>query len=426
MDNNQKIIFFDGLLYLLTTFYWLLKLKKINAGLIVLAIMAMSHFGALFYYTVLSDLGLLEEDIQVTPFVYLYAMITMGVYPFLKHKGISKVDDTGIEKPILMLSIFVIAISIEPLLENIYILLTSSEDYGDVYEDMRDGELKIYSTVGTTLGGWSNHLRIFVAAALFYYLSKKDKKYPIIFGLTLCALNHILFWVNGGQRGGMMSQLIIYALTFVLFMPTFNPKMIRKLKKVLLWSSIPIILMFSAITLSRFNNGGTNKTLLAWILLYTSEGPIKFNTEMWDGDHNTNGDVNVNFLKDLLGMKTFTTYEDRDDFYMGINGRRIEVFYTYVGDFLSDFGYIGAALVCTLLFCLTRKLLSNGGTIPFHRLLLIIYIIHMYSIGFASNVYRAYSLQKDIFYIVNLYLILAFFYRFTKSTTKLNNITDTA
>lgn len=38
MDKNQIIILADALTYLLTFIYWLVKLKRLNVGLIILAI----------------------------------------------------------------------------------------------------------------------------------------------------------------------------------------------------------------------------------------------------------------------------------------------------------------------------------------------------------------------------------------------------
>jgi len=416
MDNNQTIILVDALVYILTLIFWWRKIRALNVGLMVLAIMAISHSGAILYYTILQEFGLLESNIQIWPFVYLYVMIMLCLMPFLKYSGVQRIDDRGIEKLIKLISIFVIIVNIEPILENFKILLTSKSEFSEVYDDMRDGFLDIYSGIGKRFMAWSNHFRLFVPVAFFYYLSKTPRNKFLLIGLGLCALNHILYWINMGTRGGLVTQVFIYSFCFVFLRNIFSNSIVTKIRKLAILLVIAIIPFFAAITLSRFSAmSNSNKTLLGWLLLYSSEGPIKFNTEMWEGPHNTNGDVNLNFVKDLFGMKTFTTYEDRDTYYLAKNGRRIEVFYTYVGDFVSDFGPYGGVLVCLLFYALARSSLKRDGIIPFHYLILIAFLLHFYSIGFASNVYRSYTLQKGLFYMLVLFAIFSIKFKMAKS-----------
>ena len=424
MDNLQLIIVFDAMLYLLTFIYWAFKLKKINAGLGILLIMCMSHVGAIFYYRVLYEFGF-DLEFGIIPFVFLYLMIMMNLYPFLKHDGIREIDVTGNERFIKVLSIFVILITVEPFFENIKVLLTSKAEYSDVYDDMREGYLKIYTGFGEMLMGWSNHFRLFVPIAFFYYLSIEEKKKWIIAGLVMCMANYILYWANYGTRGGILSQAFMYLFSFILFMPLFDPTTIRKVKRWIVIASIPMVLFFALITLSRFNSGSSNKTLVGWILLYSSEGPIKFSNEMWDGEHNTNGDVNLCYLKSLVGLKTFTSFEDRDEYYLAKNGRRIENFYTYVGDFVSDFGVFGAFVVCLILTLVTKHFLRKDGVLLFQNLLFVLFAIHMYSIGFASNIYRSNSMQKDNFYLFVVFLIMTYLSKTSKyQITQTNNVEE--
>lgn len=411
MDNNQIIILIDGIIYLITFLYWLLKLRKINIGLIILAIMTFSHMGSLFYYTVLYELGLLEADIQIIPFVYLYLLIMLCLLPFLRYEGIKKIDDEGCRKLISFITIFLIIINLEPLMENLILLRSSGkEDYSDLYKDLHDGILNIYSNIGATLIGWLNHFNLFVPILFFYHLSKTEVNKIYILGLGLCMLNSILYWINIGGRGGIVSQFLLYFLTFVYFEPVLSRTMISKVKKISILVSIPAVIAFMAITISRYEaNSEQDKSLAAWLLLYTSEGPIKFNTEMWEGPHNTNGDVNANFIKDKLGMKTYKTYEERDEYYLAKNDRRIEVFYTYIGDFVSDYSYYGTIFICLMIYILERKLLKGDGVMPIHYLIFLVFFSQMLAIGFASNMYREYSLQKSMFYmaIVFCFFVLA-------------------
>lgn len=415
MDRSQIYIIIDALLYLITLVYWLKRIKKFNAGIAILLIMTISHIASFFYYTTLRDLGFMPYDIQITPCIYLYLMILLSIHPFLTQKDIVGIDDLGNRQIIKYLSIFAILLNIEPLAENIILLFTSKNTYSELYDSMREGTLDLYSGIGSLLMGWSNHFKIFSSIAFFYYLTVKRKNKVLIIGLSACMINYILNWINCGGRGGVVSHLLIYFLTFLLFKPLLPKDKLKKLAKAAVIITVPLIIVFVLISSSRHEVLSEKSTkmesigLVGGIIFYVSEGPVKFNTEMWDGEHNTNGDVNFNYLKDKLGLKTYITYEDRDEKYLSKNGRRVEVFYTYVGDFVSDLGIFGGFIACLVLAIVAKILISHHRYIPFQNLLILIFILHLYSIGFAANVYRAYGLQASIMYTFLLFLIMSIF-----------------
>lgn len=404
LDNNQILIIFDALAYILTFLYWCIKLRRFNVGLLLLLIMTISHVGCIFYYTVLKDLGLLEANLKVLPFVYLYLMIIICLYPYLIHGGIKIIDDIGLKSSLMCLSVFIILLNIEPFLENLLLLSSSNSDYSELYEDMREGELNIYSSVGKKLMSWAHLFRIITPVLFFYFVQKNSRNRLVLFGLGLCIINQFLYWINIGARGGILSQFFILTLCFLLFYRMLPSNIINYIKKYGLLSIIVGLIFFAGITVSRYESGNSNKTIVGWLLLYSSEGPIRFNTEMWDGQHNTKGDVNLNYFKNMLGMKTYITYEDRDEYYLAKNGRRIEVFYTYIGDFVSDFDYIGGFLICLCLFVITT-FLFRYSVVPVENVFLLLLFSHLYSIGFASNMYRSYGMQKEMLIIVLLFFV---------------------
>ena len=168
MDRSQVYIIIDALLYLITFVYWLNKIRTMNTGIVILLIMTISHFAAFFYYTTLRDLGFMNYEIQLIPCIYLYLMILLSIYPFLTQKDIVKIDDFGNRKVIKYLSILAIILNVEPLVENIFLLFTSQNDYSELYDGMREGTLDLYSGIGSLLMGWSSHFKIFTSVAFFY------------------------------------------------------------------------------------------------------------------------------------------------------------------------------------------------------------------------------------------------------------------
>lgn len=411
MNRDLLILYIDALFYVLTSVYWIRK-KKWNVGIMILLIMTISHIGAIFYYAVLSYLGLLVDNLAIEPPVYLFICILICIYPFLKYDEIRQIDVRGNVVFIKCLSLFIIFITIEPFLENVKILLTSHGDYSDAYEVSRDADVSVleflgFSAIGQKMNGWCSLFRIPAVVLFFFYFSQRRKMMTV--GLGIAVLHHFLMGVSIGQRGVIVIMGLLCASCFILMSNIFSKTVIEKMRRWSLVLSIPFVLLFAGITISRYEAGSQQRSMIQWLLLYVSEGPIRFNNEMYYEEHNTNGDVNLNFAKSLLGLQTYTTYEERDEHYIAKNGRRIEVFYTFIGDFVSDFGIVGSVVICLLLSMTASNLLQGkNGAIPIDKFMIILFLSHLYVIGFASNVYRAYSLQKGVF--IMLILCLMMFY----------------
>lgn len=396
MDSNVIILIFDAILYLATLIYWYNRKGWRNVGVFVWLVMTFSHVGAIFYNEVLVMLGGIIE-INVISLVYLYISIMLSLYPYLSNDGIKKFNIGGNEKLIKVFSWFVIVLNIEPLLENIYLLFHSSNvDYGEIYADKFNGELEVYSFIGEKLVRWVGYFRIFITVSFFYFCTKKGNRY-LKLGLGLVLINFLITGVNKSSRGDIMVMLFLYFCCFLMMYSLFEKEFLKKIRKLALVLLIPSFVCFMAITIARYNYGSSNKTLIGWLLLYSSEGPIKFSNEMWEGEHNTNGDVNLCFLKDMIGLKTYTTYLERDEYYLAKNGRRIEVFYTYIGDFVSDFGIWGGFIVSIGLSLFSFILYNRNKAMSFSNFIPLLILIHLYSIGFASNLYRSYTMQKCVF-----------------------------
>lgn len=404
MTEQFLILLFDILLYIGTFVFLILRIKKLNVGMFILMLMTISHMGMIPYFVIIKDLGF-YENITLTPFIFLYIMIMIGLYPFIFMKDIKKIRLCGHKDFLYMFSVIIIIISIEPLIENVILLFTSSHTYAEIYDEKRESGLTIYTSLGKTMMNIVRYVNIISTSLFFYYLSNLKKYRFIVIGLGICQVNYFFSGINTASRGSLISQFTMCILCFFFFKGIYNDRILKIIKRASIAISIPFILYVFFISLSRYDSKTSAKDFNGFLLLYLSEGPINFNTQMWEGNHNTKGDVNLCFLKDLLGYDTYITYESRDNHYLRVNGRRIEKFYTYIGDFVSDFDILGAFFVCMFLFVLTVKLLKRDN-IPIYNLFILLLIAHMYSIGFTANLYRSYGFQKSIFIILIIYMFL--------------------
>ena len=52
-----------------------------------------------------------------------------------------------------------------------------------------------------------------------------------------------------------------------------------------------------------------------------------------------------------------------------------------------------------MIYVLERRLLRRDGVMPIHYLIFLLFFSQLLAIGFASNMYREYTLQKSMFYM---------------------------
>lgn len=420
--NDIQLVYLvlDSLVYLLTFFYFLGKAKGFTIGSILLLIFAVSHICGIPYYLIFKSLG---EYIDVKPiaYIFLFAMTMLTIYPLLNFHGVKYIKMKGLEPYVRYFVIFIFIISLLPLFENIEFFIRnggSSSDFGELYQMKREGTIQIYSKLGSRFMWIAGMFKIVILGTLFYYIRFYSKRKMLVWMLIIIEVNYLLNGINLGSRGAIASTLLMFVSCYLLLNLFYTQTMKRKLARYFLIVAIPALLLISLMTSSRYNAMNTSVTFTGWVVRYLGEGPVNFSTLMWDGKHNTNGDVNLNYFKSLLGMKTYKTYDERDEHYLNLNGRRIEIFYTYIGDFLSDFGYAGCVIVCLLVFLIIKLLLKKQrGAISFENYIIAIIFLNLYVLGFASNVYRSYNMQMNI--VVTLICVLALRFLADSSEVKL-------
>ena len=417
----------NAIAYLLSLIIYQRKKKTIDVGTFLYALFTFSALGSVWYYGH-DNVDLYYPDITFIPYLYLWAMVNLCLYPMSKvnFQKIKGIDDKGIAVFLNLLSIYLIVFSILPFISlitkfSVYNLI--GDALGELYETNIDKSEYYFSGISKISFAFIRRFGDIAVILLFYQITKKRKNKWIIAGLLLSNIFFFIFSLASGSRGGMLATLFVFVSLGLLLKNVFDESLFIKLKKTAIILVALIGIMISLISISRFNysisESSSTATLDRWISQYIGEGMIRFNEDLWHIDRTMNGSQNFYYLKVLLGNGSLNSYQSEMTKYEGLLDAPVTVFYTFIGDFYLDFGLIGTFLFVLLFLFIFSKLLScKRGLISISQLILLSICFHMLSFGFAANLYRTVYIQRDTMYLIILALVLFIIQQTSKANIK--------
>lgn len=415
MFNSFDIVILNAILYIVVFFYYYKQKKCFDLGILILLIYAVSNCISVFYFS-FDYVALNFKRITVIPYIYLFILTFICIYPLLKFNSnrITNINAVGSTVFIDLLTSILILVTIEPFIENLSLILKnnnqSSNYLAEIYEARNQGlSISVFSEIGRRLNYISNLFATTSVVFFFYYLTKvKKSKYKII-GLSLVIFNTILTYYNTSNRAGVLSYFLFIISCYFLFKNSLNPIILKRIKYYgFLFGGIVLTLTL-IVTIARFSaNESSSFSVFSWIALYGGEGSLKFNSDLWYIHYHTMGDDMFCFLKDILGLETFIDNTSRDSFYFSRNGIQIENFYTVIGDVFYDFGFFGAPIFCLIIYYFAKEITKIKKQYPLEIIFTIALVTHVFLMGFAAYIHRAYSAQFGLIFpglvIVVLYI----------------------
>lgn len=409
IPNDTIFYIVNAIIYIITLVFFYKKNKR-SVGFFLFMVYTISAVLAIVYYVIYASLNNDIDNLDIKSFAYLYICLMVGLWPFVNLKQVNQISISEKEyKLFIFFTYFVILVSIEPFVENVLLLFKPHDSY-QLHIDVVEGELNIYSSLGSRLNNYCAYFRSFVPIATIIAYKLKEIPRIIKFGLLIPNINYLLIGYNTGTRGNIVCYVMMLICVYIFVISIFTKEEKRNIFKKAIAFGVVLLFMFVTISSSRFegySSSSNDLTMNVYLLQYAAEGQVLFNSDIWSDPPPTNGDVNFCFYKKLLGMKTYTTYREREDYYLAKNGKRIEVFRTYVGDFLTDLGYTGGFLFCLIITYFVFRL-YNGGNMTIPLLFFYSNVLQMYGIGFASNVYRDYSMSKGFFIMMIFAFVLSY------------------
>lgn len=384
MNRDKLLVLLYFFAWVFVFFFRLGKKKRIDApGFLMLsyAIYAFSSFmllGTSYYFL----------PLRVLPFLYLFVMLLVGMSPVLFF-------DTSGNIPIRIPSLRIINIlsivyivstlfyfpkSVSSLAEGMSSLLSDMSAGMEMYnESQEDAEIAGHgiSNLASIISNSFSQIGLFLT--VFYLTLPKNNKW-ILIGLFMASFMKMAGGVSSGTRGTIVEPLLILVATYFLLRYFIQPRY----KRLVLWGGgvilglllVPVVL----ITISRFDNKYSDPTEST--LFYLGQENLIFNNYAFDDGGIRYGDRTVMLFKKALGFPDVPSnfVERREKYpYLKVND---EVFITYVGDILIDFGvFVGTLLILlfSILFSLQTRLKAKAY--GFHQLLLVHFVLYMCTIG---------------------------------------------
>lgn len=385
MDQIYIIIYI--ILWAIVFISYQRKRKTFDCGTFVLAEYLIL---GIFSYFLYGDgyYGYQFRGLSLFNFFYLFFLLLVATLPLMQYDGRGK----GLSKPPMqiikaMCLLFIVSslISVESTISNfrsgIFLLMTSDEGGSDLYREA----LEANENMGH--GGFSHIFSVIITAFtnicaffLFYLIRNYKENKLIIWALAFSYVLLVMQYISMGTRGSVVELFFIMVGSYLIFKPFYEKKIVKTINRVLLISTIVVSVPLVAITTSRFMN--TSMGAGSSTVYYAGQSNLYFNKYALDDNGIRYGDRVMPLFKRMAFIDNVphNFWERRDKYpHLKIND---EVFVTYAGDFLIDFGPIlGGIILCFWAFLFLQMTKNKGRKMSFSKLIILHLIICNCTIG---------------------------------------------
>lgn len=333
---------------------------------------------------------LTSYEITLEPYIYLFVLFVIGLYPMSKLKMLDRDNLIVVyNERILYYIVLTLALcAYIPFFESVIQIITSGAgNLASNYEGRLDNfdNRGYFSFVGRILYSVEEYFEFLSLTFLFTYLtSSLEKKKWIVVGLCLAAINPMLNSLANGQRYYVVAFVYMLLFHFFLFRALFEPEYKKIMYK---WSIVCggiVGILFIAISVNRTGNGTEELGAGYQIIRYMGESMYNFNTDCYwitefvHGEHSFKGLFTYFHINEL-------SITDQTNL-LGIISN---AFHTYVGAFVMDFGLTSTFVILTFLslICL-RLVVSIDNEINLGLLILISLYANILLFGTTYFVYE--------------------------------------
>ena len=394
-DSSSYIFLGIYILFWIIVCYKYYKEVNFTAGLVVMVSYLLYGILAFFLY---SDnfLGASYGNLSLFPFIYLFTMLYMFLTPVFKYE---KANILRVKRPSnSTIQLFLVVYSvcacvmlpsiIGSLQEGLKLLMLDVDGGAELYQLTSDNYVKRSSGISGVRGLFSIFYNIFSDVAkfiFFYYLTINNKKKVYVYLFSFVLIVDLLYPLSKGARTDVIMSLFSILMAIMLLYPFYNKRLRIVLRGISVIVVAIVAIPFMTLTISRFgeSSAGTSGGMLS----YSGQAVLNFNIYALDAGGTRHGDRTINLFKQFV----FDDIpEDIDEVRAKYAHLKMDdsVFSTYVGDFVLDFGPVGAFFIFVFLSILyNTKVRIKNKTISFRTLFLIYFIL---SIAMHGGMYLFY------------------------------------
>lgn len=416
--SNNTISYIYLLIYIslwIIICYRYYKTVKLTTGTLI--ILSYLIYGILAYFLYDNPYYGSEKELTFFPFFYLFGMLYIFLIPIFKYERRNVINVKTPSKHIVNIFLVVYGISslvilpstITSLKEGLTILLLDSYGGADLYKMAQENVTARVEGVAGIYGIFAIIHNIFGDVSLFimfYYLTIKNKNKYLLLILIIVVITDMLYPLSKGSRTDVIMKLFAIIMALSIFYPYYSQQFKQTIKRVFIVMAIIISIPFMAMTISRFSerDGGT----IGGILTYIAQAPLNFNYYALDNGGIRNGDRTINLFKQLAGMNPPKDIDEVRSVYFH-HRMNDSIFSTYVGDFVLDFGPIGAFVIFVVITSiLYRGVKIRDKTTSFHSLLIIYFVACVAMQGGMYLFYYSFMENLQILAFIFMYVLFYF------------------
>ncbi len=385
MDIIKNIFLLSINAFLWVSTYAYIKYRNGSHAIVTIVILMYTLISLVCYYIFLapSSRYYFIDNLSLSPFLYLYFMLMITIAPLLHFspKKISYIQLPSRQILNLLCIIFSLCtisslITIIPALKTglVGIILDSSyaaDQYADsTYQRMNESKAGGYNLLAI-LG----NIALKITPFLFFCYLLQKRKNPVI--LTLLIISLLITPLSGiahASRLAIIASIFLFVFLYIFFMPFFENSLRKKFNKAFIYICVFFGTFFLLISIGRHSRNVSDVPMEYVFARYFAEGPIIFNNYCMDAGGTREGEYVFPFQHILDRRSQYNETELREKFSnLKVDNSR---FSTYVGDFVLDFGPLGAAVIFIILsFFLYHASALKKRIVTFPQLILLFFLI---------------------------------------------------
>lgn len=302
------------------------------------------------------------NELSIIPYLFLIVCFLLTLFPLFNRSDLALTSLPDVNFKLLKVIIYLFVVfSIVPFFENLVHFVSTysvsdTSGLADTYEEKMNGSgLKVYwlssiGKIGNSLDGLFKDFLIFIP---FYILAHKKSSKRLLVASFIPIGNHILFQLNASGRTLITIFLLVGVFYVLLYRKLIDGSRIKMIKKIgVIVISLALISM-SVLTLSRHEATNRNVPVPVVVGYYVAKSHVDFNEKVWYMRKHMEGDNSFGLLKSIVGLPT---PKNKNNYWTEAKtGIKPNLFYTYIGDWVMDFGAGVAFVLFALVSCFANK-----------------------------------------------------------------------